>query len=102
MTLLITSFAAVISTIVWYASNNKNMKIGTLALMYWWASLMWLVDVIVEYIELGADYFTPAVEDMINDAYFGFSVVALGLIIWMIVVLIKDPKGKVKETLSNM
>lgn len=30
------------------------------------------------------------------------SVVALGLIIWMIVVLIKDPKGKVKETLSNM
>lgn len=96
MTLLITVFAAVISTIVWYVTDS-NMKLGTLSLMYWGASLMWLVDAIVEYIEIGAAYFTPAAADMLNDAYLGLSVVALGLVIWLVIVLIKDPKGKIKK-----
>ena len=58
---------------------------------------MWFVDAVFEYIELGADYFTPAIKDMVNDAFLGFSVVALGLIIWLIVLLIKDPNGVVKS-----
>ena len=41
----------------------------------------------------------PALEDMINDFYLGLSVVALGLIIWLVILLIKDPKGKVKAAL---
>ena len=36
---------------------------------------------------------------MLNDSYLGLSVVALGLIIWLVIVLIKDPKGVVKATL---
>lgn len=53
MTLLITAFAAVITTIVWYSSEkSRNLKIGTLALAYWGASLMWLVDAFVEYTEI--------------------------------------------------
>lgn len=100
MTLLITVFAAVISTIVWYVSNNK-MKLGTLCLMYWGASLMWLVDAVVEYIEIGEAYFTPAAADMLNDGYLGLSVVALGLVIWLVIVLVKDPSGKLKTALKQ-
>ena len=98
MTLLITVFASIISTVVWYVSDS-NMKLGTLSLIYWGASLMWLVDAFVEYIEIGAEYFTPAASDMLNDAYLGLSVAALGLIIWLIIVLVKDPKDKIRKTL---
>lgn len=100
MTLLITVFAAVISTVVWYVSDS-NMKLGTLSLMYWGASLMWFIDAVREYIEIGAAYFTPAAADMLNDAYLGLSVVALGLVIWLVLVLIKDPNGKIKNALKN-
>lgn len=100
MTLLLTVFAAVISTAIWYMSPSRNeMMIGTLSLMYWGASLMWLADAIFEYAELGAGYFTPAPLDMLNDMFLGLSVVALGMIIWVVILLIKDPKGVVKETL---
>lgn len=60
---------------------------------------MWLADAIFEYAELGAEYFTPAPIDMLNDLYLGLSVVALGLIIWLVILLMKDPKGRVKATL---
>ena len=100
MTLLVTIFAAIISTIVWYKNAPKSeMKVGILCLMYWGASLMWMADAIFEYAELGADYFTPAPADMLNDLFLGLSVVALGLIIWLIIVLVKDPRSVLKETL---
>lgn len=101
MTLLITVFAAVIATVRWYLRKNDNMCLGTLCFIYWGASLMWLVDAIFEYIELGAEYFTPDVHDMINDSFLGLSVVALGLVIWVVRLLIKDPKGVMKTTLSR-
>lgn len=100
MTLLITVFAAVISTVLWYTRTNGDMKLGVLSLMFWGASLMWLVDAVVEYIELGAEYFTPAGADMLNDAYLGLSVVALGLVIWLVIVLIKDSKGKLRSIMK--
>jgi hypothetical protein len=100
MTLLTAVFAAVICTIIWYKNAPRNeMKIGILCWMYWGASLMWLVDAIFEYAELHAEYFTPAPADMLNDFYLGLSVVALGLIIWLVILLIKDPKGVVTAAL---
>lgn len=100
MTLLITAFAAIIATIAWY-NVKADRKLGTLALMYWGAALMWLVDSVVEYIEAGAEFFTPAAADMINDSYLGLSVVVLGLIIWTVVLLVKDPEGKVRSALAR-
>ena len=100
MTLLITVFAAVITSILWY-NSKVDRKLGTLALMDWGASLMWLVDAVVEYIELGAEFFEQAPKDMINDAYLGLSVVALGLVIWFVILLVKDPEGKVKAMLAK-
>lgn len=103
MTLLITVFAAAISTILWYKKAHDNsMRIGTLSLMYWGASLMWLVDAVFEYAELGAEYFTPALSDMINDTYLGLSVVALGLVIWIITLIINDPKEIIKQKLTDI
>lgn len=100
MTLLITILAAVVSTIVWYVSENaRKMKIGVLCYMYWGASLMWLVDSIFEYAELGAEYFSPAVSEMINDTFLGISAVVLGLVIWLVILLIKDPKNTLKSFL---
>lgn len=100
MTLLTAVFAAVISTVVWYRNApNNEMKVGLLCWMYWGASLMWLVDAIFEYAELGAAYFTPQPADMLNDLFLGLSVVALGLVIWVIYLLIKDPKGVIWATL---
>lgn len=100
MTLLVSVFAALISTILWYKTAPKGeMMLGTLCLIYWGASLMWLVDAIVEYAELGAQFFTPEPLDMLNDLYLGLSVVALGMIIWLVTLLIKDPKGVVRAAI---
>lgn len=100
MTLLITVFAAVIATVAWYKkAPNNDLKLVPLCFMYWGASLMWLIDAIFEYAEMGAEFFAPALEDMINDAYLGLSVVALGLVAWIIILLVKDPKGALKNAI---
>ena len=100
MTLLITLFAAIVCTVLWYKNAPKDeMKLSALCFMYWGASLMWLGDAIFEYAELQAEYFIPPLADMLNDFYLGLSVVALGLIIWLGILLIKDPKGIVKAAL---
>lgn len=102
MTLLITFIAAIIVTVIWYLSANaRELNIGLLCYMYWGASLMWLVDAIFEYSEMGAEFFAPSGVDMLNDTYLGISVTVLGLIVWTAVLLIKDPKGTVKNVLSK-
>ena len=101
MTLLITVFAAVITTAIWYRKNDATMLLGPLCWMFWGASIMWLVDAIFEYAELKAEYFTPAPADMLNDAFLGLSVVALALIIWVVILLIKDPRGTVRARLTR-
>ena len=101
MTLLITVFAAVIATVKWYNRKDDNMRLGILLFLYWGASIMWLVDAIFEYVELQAEYFTPALEDMLNDTFLGLAVVALGLVIRVVRLLITDPKGSVRAALRK-
>jgi len=74
------------------------MNVGLLCWMFWGAALMWLVDAVYEYIELGAEYFTPSLKDMLNDSFLGLSVIALAMVVWVIVLLIRDPKGKVRRS----
>lgn len=100
MTLLTTVFAAVVCTVLWYRNAPRDeMKIGTLCLMYWGASLMWMVDAIFEYAELEAAYFQPAPGDMLNDFFLGLAVVALGLVAWLVILMVRDPRGIVRENL---
>ncbi len=100
MTLLTAVFAAIIATLAWYKTAPKNeLKLNVLSLMYWGASLMWFVDAIFEFVELKSEYFSPEPLEMLNDLFLGLSAVALGLVIWIIYLLIKDPKGVVREAL---
>lgn len=102
MTLLLTVIAAVVSTVVWYTSEKARvLKISMLCYMFWGASLMWMCDAIFEYAELRAEYFTPAIEDMVNDSFLGMSVIALALVIWVATLMIKDPNGVVKNSLAK-
>ncbi len=99
MTLLISLFAAIICTILWYKRENDEMKLGTLCFLFWGASLMWLGDAVWEYAELHEAFFTPDPADLLNDTVLGLSVVAFAMIVWLVILLIKDPKGSVKQAL---
>lgn len=102
MTLLISVFAAIISTAVWYfCAQRKKYLLNVPCYLFWGASVMWFVDAVFEYSELKAAYFTPAPEDMLNDAFLGFSIIALGLIVWIIMLLIKDPNSVIRDALFS-
>lgn len=102
MTLLISVFAAIAVTVIWYTNEKaRKMKISYLCWMFWGASLMWLVDAIFEYVSEPEEYFNPAVKDMLNDAFLGLCVVALALVIWIVSVLVSDPLGVVKRQLKE-
>ena len=102
MTLLITLIAAVCATLVWYFNSNRdNYKLGTLSLMYWGAGLMWFVDFVFEYAELKAYYFVQEFADILNDSLLGITVVVLGLIIWVAILIIKDPNKVIEKKLSK-
>ena len=102
MTLLITLIAAVCATLVWYFNSNRDKyKLGTLSLMYWGAGLMWFVDFVFEYAELKADYFVQEFADILNDSLLGITVVALGLIIWVAILIIKDPNKVIENKLTK-
>lgn len=98
MCLLITVFAAIASILVWYCNSSaRELKVVTLVYLYVGASLMWLIDAIAEYLEVGTEIFNPAPLDLLNDLFLGLSVVALGLIIWVVYLLILDPKGVIRK-----
>ena len=40
-------------------------------------------------------------KDMINDSFLGLSVIALALVIWVVALLIKDPRGVIKARLKK-
>ena len=77
------------------------MNVALLCWIYLGASIMWFVDAIFEYAELGAEYFTPAPLNMLNDLYLGLSVVALGLIIWLVILRMKAPRGLLRQRCSR-
>lgn len=99
MTLLITVISAIICTVIWYRKAPHDvMKISDLCFIYWGAFLMWLVDAVYEYAEMGAEFFTPSLQDMLNDTFLGLSAVALGLVAWIAKLLITDPKHIFKRS----
>ncbi|MDE5945924.1 MAG: hypothetical protein K2G63_01255 [Oscillospiraceae bacterium] len=102
MTLLIAVISAVISTIIWYVKAPDDiMKVSSLCFIYWGASLMWLVDAVFEYAELRDEFFYPSLQDMLNDTFLGVSAVVLGFVLWVIELLISDPKGVIKNIIQN-
>ena len=100
MCLILTTFAAVISTALWYASAVlRDMKVSVLCWLFWGSAIMWFVDLCFEYAEEGAKVFEPAFADVLNDSLLGLAVIALALVIWTAVFLVTDPKGIVRSAL---
>ena len=89
MCLVITAFAAVITTAIWYFKENRSeLKLGFLALMYWGATIMWVVD----------GFFAVSEGEMFldisaDDALLGLVIVLIGLVAWVVTLLTSDPKG---------
>ena len=93
MCLLITIIAAVISTGIWYTHSDKDIySVKTLAIIYWGAALMWMIDFAFEFAELKAEYFNQPLPDVFNDVVLGIAAVTLGAVAWLVILLIRDPK----------
>ncbi|MBR1752651.1 MAG: hypothetical protein IJ806_11515 [Ruminococcus sp.] len=102
MTLLTALIAALVCSVLWYVSErSRRLKVGTLALFYWGAALMWLVDACVEYAQAGEGFFRPSAGDMLNDAFLGLCAVTLGALIWFVYVLVTDPDHTVRDVLKG-
>lgn len=90
MWLLITAFAALVTSALWYVSSpSDKYKLGFLSLIYWGATLMWLVDHVMAYTQEGGQFF----EINADATGLGMSVLILGLFIWLVRLLVSDPKG---------
>ncbi|MCH3972489.1 MAG: hypothetical protein LKE53_07005 [Oscillospiraceae bacterium] len=89
MCLVITAFAAVIATLVWYfKANRRELHLEVLALMYWGASLMWTVDGFY-CVKEGQ----PFLEMTADNALLGLVIVLCGMIAWTVYLVVKDPKN---------
>lgn len=90
MWLVILSFSATIATALWYskAEDDKYM-LRLLSLILWGATIMVFVDHVMGYLMEGGEFL-----EMTADAtVLGITMLIAALVIWEIVLLLKDPKG---------
>ncbi len=80
MCLVLTALAAIIATFFHYKSGK--LVFGTLALIYWGATLMWLVDGFFA-LSAGEAFCTFS----LSETVLGFIVIALGIAAWAILSL---------------
>lgn len=85
MCLIITAVAAILSTLFWnIATKRRQLRLGLLCLMYWGATIMWIVDGFFR-ISSGEAFFDMSVDD----TRLGITIVLCGVGIWGLI-LIKD------------
>jgi hypothetical protein len=94
MWLILTALAAIITSITWYVKQpDDKYKLGILSLMFWGATIMWLVDHIMAVATEGGEFF----EVNLDATMLGVSVIILALAVWLVTLLISDPKGVFKR-----
>ena len=98
MWLIITALAAVVTTAIWYTKAPEDKyKLGLLSLIFWGATLMWSVDHVMAYLTEGGEFF----EMNLDATLLGISVIAVALIVWVLALLVADPKGVFKRVLKR-
>ena len=98
MWLILTVSAAIIVTIVWYVKAPEDKyKLGLLSLMFWGATIMWLIDHIIAYATEGGEFF----EISMDGTLLGVTVIVLALMVWLVILLVSDPKGVLKRVLRR-
>ena len=90
MWLMILAFSATIATALWYskAEDDKYM-LRLLSLILWGASIMVFVDHVMGYITEGGEFLEMTTEATV----LGIAMLITALIVWEIVLLLKDPKS---------
>lgn len=89
------SLVAAIVTAMWYARDDKVYKLGFLSLILWGAAIMVFVDHLMGYLTEEGEF----LEVTADATLLGIVLVIVALIVWEVVLLLKDPKGKLKKAL---
>jgi hypothetical protein len=98
MWLIITALAAITTSIIWYTKQpDDKYKLGMLSLMFWGATLMWFVDHVMAVATEGGEFF----EVNADATMLGVSVILLTLVVWLVILLISDPKGALKKVFKK-
>jgi hypothetical protein len=98
MWLILTASAAIITTAIWYVkAPDDKYKLGLLSLIFWGATIMWLVDHVMAYLTEGGEFF----EVNLDATLLGVSVIMLALFVWEIALLVSDPKGVIKSVFKR-
>ncbi len=95
MWLLVLSYAAVFATLLWYRyADNDIYLFKYLALISWGASIMFFIDHVYGYLtEGGGEFFEVSVDAIL----LGFTLLLFILVIWLFILLIRDPRGVLKK-----
>jgi len=95
MWLVTTTFAAAITTAIWYISDEarKTYKIGFLNLILWGSAIMIFVDHVIGYLTEGGEF----IETTPNAILLSIILVIVAILLWELVLLIKDPKGVLRS-----
>lgn len=90
MWLIILIFSAIISTALWYSmAEDDRYMLKFLSLILWGAVVMVFVDHLLGYLMESGEF----IELTFDAAALGFTMLTAALSIWLIVLLLKDPKG---------
>jgi hypothetical protein len=90
MYFILTAAAAIVTTILWKHFAGK-FHLGTLCLIYWGATLMWLVDHVIAYLQDGGAFF----ERTADATLLGITVVFSALLLWGVLQLLQNAKKSV-------
>ena len=89
MWLIILAFAAAIVTPIWYSmAEEDKYLLRLLCLMLWGATIMAFVDRVMGFLMGGGGFLELTPEA----AALGFAMLTAALVVWEIVLLLKDPK----------
>ncbi|HHX51604.1 MAG TPA: hypothetical protein GX711_09210 [Clostridia bacterium] len=98
MFFIITALAAIVVTIIWYIQAPEDKyKLSVLGFIFWGATLMWFVDHVMAYLMEGGEFF----EMTLDATLLGVASVLLGLLVWLIVLLVNDPKKAFNKLLKG-
>lgn len=89
MWLLLTALAALVTTALWHATRpGDKYRLGFLSLVYWGATIMWLVDQVMAHAQDGGAFLEVSADATV----LGLSVLALGLFVWLARLAVSDRK----------
>jgi len=89
MWLIILAFAAAIATPIWYGmAEYDKYLLRLLCLILWGATIMVFVDHVMGFLMEGGEF----LELTLDATVLGFAMLIAALVIWEIVLILKDPK----------